>query len=97
MTLPVTRGKRVLQSYISPSQCRAARAATGLHQIELADAAGVSRPTVAEFERGERVPYPNNLKAIRAAFEAIGVVFLDPEDGQEGILFPGREGPPPNS
>jgi transcriptional regulator with XRE-family HTH domain len=93
MSLPALRGKRALQSYISPSQCRAARAATGLQQTEVADAAGVSRPTVAEFERGERVPYPNNLKAIRAAFEALGVVFLEAEGGQEGILFPARDGP----
>ncbi len=46
-------------------------------QTQLAEAARVSRPTVVDFERGARTPYPNNLTAIRTALEAAGVEFTD--------------------
>ncbi|PBB88990.1 transcriptional regulator [Mesorhizobium sp. WSM3864] len=52
----------------------------GWSQAELADAAGVSRATVVDFERGLRVPHRNNLIAIREAFEAAGIEFI-PENG----------------
>lgn len=62
---------------ISPAQCRGARAMLSWSQSQLAEAAKVSRPTVVDFERGARNPYPNNLAAIRAALEAAGVEFTD--------------------
>lgn len=49
----------------------------GLSQTDLAAAANVSRQTVVDFERGARVPYPNNLAAIRLALEAAGVEFTN--------------------
>jgi transcriptional regulator with XRE-family HTH domain len=49
-------------------------------QTDLADRAGVSRATVADFETGKRTPITNNLSAIRAALEAAGVEFI-PENG----------------
>ena len=52
----------------------------GLSQSQLADAAKVSRPTVVDFERGIRLPHPNNLQAIRTAREAAGIEFI-PENG----------------
>lgn len=52
----------------------------GLSQSELADAAKVSRPTIVDFERGVRLPHPNNLEAILAALEAAGIEFI-PENG----------------
>ncbi|WP_280953094.1 helix-turn-helix transcriptional regulator [Mesorhizobium sp. WSM3864] len=67
-------------SQISVEQCRGARAMLGWSQAELADAAGVSRATVVDFERGLRVPHRNNLIAIREAFEAAGIEFI-PENG----------------
>jgi len=67
--------------------CKASRALTGETQRELATAAGISTQTIADFERGARQPHPNNLKAIRAHFEAIGLKFIE-EDGEiVGIDF----------
>jgi transcriptional regulator with XRE-family HTH domain len=60
---------------MTPEQCRAARAWLDWSQDELAAAAGVSRPTVSEFEKGRRFPIANNLGALRAAFETQGIGF----------------------
>lgn len=57
----------------------------GWNQAQLADAASVSRPTVVDFERGARTPYPNNLAAIRAALEAAGVEFIEENGGGPGV------------
>jgi transcriptional regulator with XRE-family HTH domain len=57
----------------------------GWNQNELADAARVSRPTVVDFERGARTPYPNNLAAIRTALEAAGVEFIAENGGGAGV------------
>jgi transcriptional regulator with XRE-family HTH domain len=62
------------------AQCRAARGLLAWSQSDLASKSGVSRATVADFETGKRQPIANNLAAIRAVFEAAGVIFLD--DGQ---------------
>jgi len=88
MALSVRKGKRLLEGIISAGQCRAARAAVGWSQIELADAAAVSRPTVQEFERGARLPHRNHLVALRVALEGKGVRFWEPEEGMPGLQFP---------
>ena len=62
---------------ISPDQCRAARAFLNWSQPKLAEAAGVSRETVINFERGVHTPHANNMAALRTALESAGVVFLD--------------------
>jgi transcriptional regulator with XRE-family HTH domain len=56
-----------------------ARAALNLGVREVAVAAGVSTNTLTRLERGEEL-LPRTVAAIRAVFEAAGVVFLD--DGQ---------------
>ncbi|WP_352484406.1 MULTISPECIES: helix-turn-helix transcriptional regulator [unclassified Mesorhizobium] len=68
-------------SLISVEQCRGARAMLGWSQSELAAAAGISRATLVDFERGARVPHRNNLDAIRSALETAGVEFI-PENGR---------------
>ena len=70
---------------ISPAQCRAARALVGMSQTDLASRATVARQTIVDFERGARVPYPNNLAAIRAALEAAGVEFIAENGGGAGV------------
>ena len=67
----------------SPTFCRAARVLLGWTQTDLAEAAGLARATVADFERGIRDPHPNNRKAIREALEAAGIEFL-PETKTKG-------------
>ena len=56
-----------------------ARAALNLGVRDVAEAAGVSTNTMTRLERGEEL-LPRTVAAIRAVFEAAGVVFLD--DGQ---------------
>ncbi|NHO34507.1 helix-turn-helix domain-containing protein [Acetobacter fallax] len=54
-------------------------------QEKLADASGVSRPTIKDFERGARTPHPNNLAAIRTALESAGVEFIAENGGGAGV------------
>ena len=53
-----------------PEQVRAARSLLGWSQQDLAAKAGVAISTIADFERGQRSPIPNNALAIRQALEA---------------------------
>lgn len=64
---------------MNATQCKMARAATGLGLRELADMAGVSPNTVSRLERGEELK-PATVQIIRTALEQAGVVFL-PENG----------------
>lgn len=70
---------------ISPAQCRGARGMLGWSQMRLAEAASVSKPTIADFERGARIPHRNNLAAIREAFEMAGIEFISENDGGAGV------------
>jgi transcriptional regulator with XRE-family HTH domain len=65
---------------MTPAQCRAARALLAKEQCDIADASGVARATLIDFEKGQRVPRARTVAAIRATLEAAGVVFL-PENG----------------
>ncbi|HEV7371825.1 transcriptional regulator [Arenibaculum sp.] len=64
----------------TPEQCRAARALLDWSQAELAKRSGVAWSTVKSFEGGKHALLRANRTVIRAAFEAGGIVFLDPED-----------------
>lgn len=70
---------------ITPEQCRAARALLNWSQPDLAEAAGTSRGTIANFELGTRVPHANNLEEIRAALEAAGIGFIPENGGGPGV------------
>jgi transcriptional regulator with XRE-family HTH domain len=56
-------------------QSRAARGLLKWSQRQLADESGVGLSTVAEFENDKRDPWPDNLAAIRKAFEKAGIIF----------------------
>lgn len=60
---------------LTPAQSRAARALLAWSQQELARNASVATSTVADFERGQRSPVPNNLEALKSAFEKDGIRF----------------------
>jgi transcriptional regulator with XRE-family HTH domain len=49
---------------LTPEQVRAARSLLHWSQNDLAEKAGVAASTVADFERGQRTPVPNNAIAI---------------------------------
>lgn len=66
---------------MTPAQSRAARALVELTQPKLADAAGLGLSTVVDFERGRRAVSDDAIRAMRAALEAAGVIFVD-ENGE---------------
>ena len=70
---------------MTPEQCRAARAWLDWSQTELAERSQLSLATVKDFERGKRIPHPNNLAAIRVALQSAGISFVDGEPS--GITF----------
>ena len=61
---------------LTPKHVRAARALLAWSQQDLAKAASVATSTVADFERGHRIPVANNAQAIRGALEGAGIRFL---------------------
>jgi transcriptional regulator with XRE-family HTH domain len=69
-------------------QIAAARTLIGMEQQALAEAAGVSAPTLRRMELSEGIPggIRNNLLAIQRALEAAGAVFVfDSEAGGAGV------------
>lgn len=68
---------------MTPAQSRAARGLVDWSQVELASKSNLSESTVRDFERGRRVPNPNNLAAIQRALEAAGVEFTN--GGEPGV------------
>ncbi len=49
--------------------------------------ANVASRTVVDLERMARTPLPQTLEAIRRAFEAADVVFIDENGGGRGVRF----------
>lgn len=66
-------------------QCRAARGLIDMGQLELAEAASVSRGTIVDFESGKREPMPNNVRAIQSALEDRGVIFIEGNGEGPGV------------
>lgn len=75
---------------ITREQSRAARALLDWSQGDLSEAAKISRQTVVDFERGARMPYRNNLDAIRSALEKAGVEFIPENGGGAGVRLKKR-------
>ncbi|MGR3548834.1 MAG: helix-turn-helix domain-containing protein [Roseovarius sp.] len=67
-----------------------ARAATGYGLRDLAIAADVSPNTISRLERGEELK-PATIAAIRAALEAAGVEFIEPNGGGAGVRLKRKE------
>lgn len=78
----------------APEHVRAARALLAWSQADLARAANVAVSTVADFERGHRVPVTNNAQAMKEALENEGVKFL-PGGAVIGAKMPAPVTPKP--
>ena len=76
---------------LSAAQSRAARGLLDWSQTELASRSNLSESTIRDFEKGRRVPSPNNLAAVARAFEAAGLEFIPENGGGAGIRFRERK------
>lgn len=72
--------------FIQPEQIRAARAMLDWSQQDLADAAGVSKDTVKNYELSHNKPNSKTLAAIEGALATAGIEFLS-----DGGVRPLRE------
>jgi len=69
---------------ITTEQSRSARGLLDWSQSKLAKMSNLSESTIRDFEKGRRLPGPNNLAAIRTALQTAGVQFLTSGDTAEG-------------
>jgi transcriptional regulator with XRE-family HTH domain len=72
-----------------------ARAALQWSVVEAAKAAGVSYRTVLRFENEQRDIQPELIAALRRAYEAAGVRFLDTGPDAGAVVPPPLRVPPP--
>lgn len=71
---------------ISPEQMRAARGLVDWSQTRLAEAAGLSLPTIKRAERDlGAVVSPDAVAAIRKALEKAGVIFVEENGNGPGV------------
>ncbi len=61
-----------------PVQSKMARAATGLHLLDIAAMAKVATTTIVRFEKGEELK-PRTVEAIQRAYESAGIEFINGE------------------
>jgi len=64
---------------ITIAQCRGARGLLGWTQQDLADASGLSKTAINNFEKGHSDIKTESLRAIRMAFESADAEFIDSE------------------
>lgn len=76
---------------MNATQCKMARAATGLGIRELADMADISANTISRLERGEELKQ-TTIDAIRTALEGAGIEFIAENGGGAGVRLNGIRG-----
>lgn len=72
-------------SVITAEQCLGARAMLRLTREQLAECSEVAVATIADFETGRRQPHPRTNKAIRAALEHAGAIFVAENGDGPGV------------
>lgn len=72
---------------MTPEQCRGARAMLDWSQTELGKKAGLSLSTVRDFEKGRRVPHPQNMQTLVEVMEAAGITFTVPDEDSVGVTL----------
>ena len=79
---------------LRPDQSRMARAALLWSLEDAAAAAGLSRRTILRFERYHRDVTPRLIQALRRAYEAAGLRFLDDGPAAGAVVPPPLRVPP---
>jgi transcriptional regulator with XRE-family HTH domain len=78
---------------MTPEQSRAGRGLVGWSQTELAEAAGLSLPTVKRFETGTGAKVSADaVAALQKALEVAGVAFIPENGGGAGVRLKKRKG-----
>ena len=73
---------------LSPAQCRAARGLLDWSQEQLAQASGLSRSTVRDFESGRHEPHRGSLILLLQTLAEHGVELVAAANGAgEGVRF----------
>lgn len=70
---------------LKPIQCRAGRALLGWSQDDLEARSGVSKKTIADFEREAQIPYDRTLRDLELALEAGGAQLIPENGGGAGV------------
>ncbi len=76
-----------IKNIITPQQSRAARGLLGWTQSQLSDQSHVGMKTIADFERGARMPQFRTLNDIARSFDLAGVELLPDGNNGEGVRF----------
>jgi predicted transcriptional regulator len=78
---------------ISGRQIAAARALLGVGQVELAEKANISAPTLRRMEAsvGKVSGTANNVAAVGRALESAGVIFIDQNGNGPGVRLRDRQ------
>ena len=82
--MPKPKTRDFLHS-MTPEQCKAARAMTGLSQDQLAQKSGVAVSTIIPFEQKQRNPYASTVEKLRSALETAGIEFIEENGGGAGL------------
>ncbi|MBX4992315.1 putative transcriptional regulator [Rhizobium binae] len=74
-------------NHITGRQLAAARALLGIGQVELAQRANVSAPTLRRMEDSEGAAkgMKNNVASVVAALETAGIIFIDSNGNGPGV------------
>jgi transcriptional regulator with XRE-family HTH domain len=76
---------KIIDGFMTPAQCRAARALLDITQSQLAHAARLGLSTVVDFEKERRSVSEQAVKAIQTALQRAGIEFTDGDGGGEGL------------
>ena len=71
--------------YITPQQCRGARALLNMTQPKLASASGLGLSTVVDFEKSRRPVSKEAVQAMCNALQDAGIEFIAANNGGVGL------------
>ena len=77
--------------WITPEQCRGARALLDMTQPKLASASGLGLSTVVDFEKSRRPVSKEAVQAIGKALKDAGVEFIEENGGGPGVRLRKRQ------